>query len=62
MPNEELIKLYYECGGRLITVGSDAHFSENVGGCIEDAYAILKNIGFKTVLAKINGEKTEIKI
>ena len=62
MPNEELIKLYYECGGRLITVGSEAHFSENVGGCIEDAYATLKSIGFKTVLAKINGEKTEIKI
>lgn len=62
MPNEELLRLYYECGGRLITVGSDAHSGENVGGCIEEAYGMLKKIGFKAVTAVIDGEKTLVKI
>ena len=57
MPNEELIKLYYECGGRLITVGSDAHSAENVGGCIAEAYGMLKRIGFKNITVIKNGEK-----
>ena len=62
MPSEDLLKLYYECGGRLITVGSDAHSAENVGGCIEDAYTVLKRIGFNSVTAVVCGEKTQIKI
>ena len=62
MPSEEIIKHYYECGGRLITVGSDAHCADNVGECIDKAYDTLKKIGLKTVLTVVNGEKTEIKI
>ena len=57
MPNDELLKLYYECGGRLITVGSDAHSGENVGGCVEEAYSKLKSLGFKETTVIINGKK-----
>ncbi len=62
MPSEELIKLYYECGGRLITVGSDAHVADGVGGKISDTYSMLKSIGFKTVTTVINGKKEQTKI
>lgn len=62
MPSEELIKLYYESGGRLITVGSDAHSAENVGGCIADTYSMLKRIGFKNITVVKNGKKTLEKI
>lgn len=62
MPSEELIKLYYECGGRLITVGSDAHSADNVGGGIAETYSILKRFGFKTVTAIKNGEKIQVEI
>ena len=62
MPSEELIRLYYECGGRLITVGSDAHSADNVGGGIAETYGMLKRVGFKTVTAIKNGKKTQVEI
>ena len=31
MPEEDMIKLYLQMGGRLLTLGSDAHKPENVG-------------------------------
>ncbi len=62
MPTEELLKLYYECGGRLITVGSDAHAGDNVGGGISEAYEMLKRIGFKTVTTVKNGKRIQVEI
>ena len=57
MPDYDLLKLYYECGGRLITVGSDAHSGDNVGGGIDQAYAKLKKIGFNKTTVVVNGKK-----
>jgi len=48
-PNEDILKLYKELGGEIITVGSDAHFTENVGQNIKDAYELLSGLGFKYV-------------
>ncbi len=62
MPTEELLRLYYECGGRLITVGSDAHIGDNVGGGISEAYSMLKSIGFKTVTTVRSGKKIQTEI
>ncbi len=47
LPDEKLLKLYYEMGGRLITLGSDAHRDVDVGKGIPQATQLLKNIGFK---------------
>ena len=47
MPDEWIIKKYYEMGGFLITLGSDAHISENIGNGFEKAIAFLKETGFK---------------
>lgn len=48
MPDEELIRLYCQMGGRLITLGSDAHSPETIDFGFDEAKALLKSIGFST--------------
>ena len=48
-PDEELIRFYYSIGGRKITVGSDAHYTEHVGADLEETCRLLKEIGFEGV-------------
>ena len=48
-PSEEILKFYKECGGEIITFGSDAHKPEDVAYGIKEAYDILKGIGFKYI-------------
>jgi len=48
-PLPPLVKLYRECGGEIITVGSDAHTAEDVGRGIPEAYELLKDCGFRYV-------------
>ena len=43
----DLLERYYAMGGRLITLGSDAHTPQNAAVRFTDAVAILCNIGFK---------------
>ncbi len=57
MPTMELLKLYRDCGGRLITVGSDAHAPENLGKAIRKGYAILGTVGFDKVVTVRDGER-----
>ena len=49
IPTYAQAKLYKDCGGEIITVGSDAHFPKDIGSDIKDAYAALRDIGFKYV-------------
>lgn len=44
--NEEIFKMYYEMGGRLITIGSDAHSINGIAVGFADAQAYLKSCGF----------------
>ncbi|NLL46755.1 MAG: histidinol-phosphatase HisJ family protein [Clostridiales bacterium] len=46
-PEKWVLKLYREAGGEIITVGSDSHRPEDVGANIEDAYELLREVGFK---------------
>ena len=46
MPCEELVALYRRCGGRLISVASDAHHPNTVAQHFTDAAAILRRCGF----------------
>ena len=57
MPSMELLKLYKDCGGKLITIGSDAHDVENLGKAIRKGYAILETVGFHEVLTIQNGQR-----
>lgn len=45
-PERNILKLYHELGGKIITIGSDAHKAENVGDHIPYIQSELKKIGF----------------
>lgn len=47
MPAPDIVRLYRECGGEIITLGSDAHTAGDVGAGISEGIAVLKDAGFK---------------
>lgn len=46
LPDEYYVRLYKELGGKILTVGSDAHCTEDLGKGIPEAIAIARNVGF----------------
>ena len=44
---QPLLELYRDCGGELITLGSDAHRPEDVGKGIAQAQELLRTVGFR---------------
>ena len=46
-PSYDILKLYHEWGGKIITIGSDSHKNEYLGACIEEAKEELRKIGFE---------------
>ncbi len=62
MPDKDFLTLYRDCGGRLITVGTDAHSPEHIGECVDDAFTLLKSIGLNDILVLHNGKKELVKI
>jgi histidinol-phosphatase (PHP family) len=47
MPTPDIVKLYRECGGEIVTLGSDAHSAQDVGSGIPEGIAILQDAGFR---------------
>lgn len=47
MPDRPILERYYALGGRLLTLGSDAHTPERVGTAFAETAEMLKMIGFK---------------
>lgn len=45
-PHKDILKMYKDLGGEIITVGSDAHFPEHIGYKFENIAGLLKSIGF----------------
>ena len=62
MPTTDFLTLYKECGGKLVTVGTDSHGTAHIGERIDDGFALLRSIGLNDVLVVRNGEKTVLKI
>lgn len=48
-PEMNILKIYKDLGGEIITVGSDAHKVEDIGYGINDVYEALRNVGFKYI-------------
>ena len=48
-PWREILLLYRDVGGEILTTGSDAHRPEGVGKGIAEAYALMKETGFRYV-------------
>lgn len=46
MPSAELLKLYRDLGGTIVTIGSDSHKPEHLGKYIQEAKEQLKELGF----------------
>lgn len=46
-PSRQILKWYYELGGKIITIGSDTHEEEHVGCQIQYVHDELKSIGFQ---------------
>ena len=48
-PSIDILRLYRDLGGKIITVGSDSHRKEHLGAYIAETLNILKTIGYKEV-------------
>lgn len=62
MPGLDTLLLYKELGGKILTVGSDAHYANHVGEGIQDAIdlAMLAGFDYLTVYNKRNPEFIKI--
>ena len=62
MPTAEVLRLYYDLGGRNVTFGSDAHITDRVADMYTDAAELAKSIGFTywTVYRERKPQKIEI--
>ena len=62
MPDKDILSLYRECGGRLITVGTDSHSPDHIGESVEEGFNTLRRVGLRDILVVRNGEKHVEKI
>lgn len=56
----EILTLYRDLGGEIVTTGSDAHLPADVGKGIPDACALLQECGFDRI-AVYSHRKPELK-
>lgn len=61
-PNLDIIKRYKELGGKIITVGSDAHQVKDLASCFEVAYSMLEIAGFHETAVYHNRRPDFVKI
>ncbi|MEW9095315.1 MAG: histidinol-phosphatase HisJ family protein [Clostridiaceae bacterium] len=61
-PNREILERYFELGGRIITIGSDAHTLKDLCSNFHIAIEELKEIGFKEITTFKNRKPKFIKI
>ncbi len=61
-PQPEFLRMYYQLGGELITVGTDSHEADTVGSYIADAYEYIKQAGFRYITTYINHQPIQHKI
>lgn len=50
LPAKEIVDLYIEMGGRMFTLGSDAHKSEKIGNGFEEVKVYLRQKGIDTLV------------
>ncbi|MDE6730579.1 MAG: histidinol-phosphatase HisJ family protein [Oscillospiraceae bacterium] len=53
-PDEELLRLYRDLGGKILTFGSDAHCPEDLGKGIPEGMALAKACGFENAAYYLN--------
>lgn len=50
LPSVQVLQWYKQSGGEIITIGSDAHSTNNLSFGIKETYKLLKEIGFKYIM------------
>lgn len=48
MPSADLLCLYRELGGSIVTIGSDSHAPAHLGAYLEEAKRLLRDLGFQS--------------
>ena len=61
-PNEELLRAYYEAGGRKISYASDAHKTDDIMKNRALVVERLKRIGFEYLTVPMNGEYIKVEL
>ncbi|AIF42322.1 histidinol-phosphatase HisJ family protein [Virgibacillus sp. SK37] len=54
MPSPDILQLYKDCGGEIITIGSDSHVENTVGYGLKEGLQLLESIGFEYVATFTN--------
>lgn len=49
-PGRELLELYKDCGGKFVTIGSDAHFLEDLAKDTDKARGVMVDVGLQEVM------------
>ena len=62
LPDSRIISIYRDCGGRLISVGSDAHTPKDIAADFDLTEKYIKTCGFDRIYFKHNGQTEEQKI
>lgn len=62
LPNAEILKRYYELGGREVSYASDAHSTKSITRNREEIVSLLKSIGFTYLTVPCQGKKIKVKI
>ena len=47
LPSREIISWYRDMGGKMVTIGSDAHKAENIANGFDRTIQMLKEVGYK---------------
>ena len=48
-PSRDILRLYRDLGGRILTIGSDSHRKEHLGAYIQDTMQEAKKLGFEEI-------------
>ena len=62
MPSADILKKYYDMGGYLITLGSDAHVASDASKSFNEAIREIKKIGFESLYYYKNRKQIKITI
>lgn len=60
LPTPQILRWYRECGGRILTVGSDAHRASDLAFGIEKTYQMLRELGFSHISIFENRRRREL--
>ena len=62
LPDKEILRRYYELGGRKISYGSDAHGPDRIADKAEEVAELLKEIGFTYLTVPCRGEHIKVEL